>query len=84
MNLYILNCLFVVQTAATAIAASYTAVEVSSLDAVINDEYDVEVAVLVMEAKDDVEAVGDISFKRVSELIDIIGDYVEKGIEVVK
>ena len=37
-----------------------------------------------MEAKDDVEAVGDISFKRVSELIDIIGDYVEKVIEVVK
>ena len=37
-----------------------------------------------MEAKDDVEAVGDISFKRVSELIDIIGDYLEKGIEIVK
>ena len=76
---------FVVQTAAAnATNASHTAVEVTILDAVINDEYDVEVAVLVMEAKDDVEAVGDISFKRVSELIDIIGDYVEKGIEVVK
>ena len=75
---------FVVQTAATATSAIHTAVEVTILDTVINDEYDVEVAVLVMEAKDDVEAVGDISFKRVSELIDIIGDYVEKGIEVVK
>ena len=51
---------------------------------VINDEYYVEVAFFVMEVKDDVEAVGDISFKRVSELIDSIGDYLEKEIEVVK
>ena len=75
---------FVVQTAANATNASHTAVEVTILDTVINDEFDIEFAVFVMEAKDDVEAVGDISFKRVSELIDIIGDYVEKGIEVVK
>ena len=36
-----------------------------------------------MEAKDDVEAVGDISLKRVSELIDIIGDCLDREIEVV-